>query len=130
MYLARLGGAVLADGRILLKIGRSADVSRRMAELNAGLPSPLGLRWRSEATWSYRDAVTAHAAEQEMLARWSAAGWSAGSEFLAVDADGLSRVAGVGPVLTGRSARPRPPTDPVRQGSPGGRMRHRARRRD
>ena len=102
VYIARLAGAVLHDGRQLAKIGRSADVARRMEDLNEGLPVPLGLRWRAIATWQYPDAAGAHAAEQAMLARCGGAGWSVGGEFIAVDAGDLTSIVTAGPCVTGR----------------------------
>ncbi len=129
VYLALLHGAVLDDGHVLAKVGRSADVARRMDELNGGLPAPLGLRWRPLSVWRYRDAASAHVAEQAMLARCGAAGCSAGGEFIVVTQDKLAGLSDAGPGLTGRSAPPRSHGERARRGSHPGRSRRRARRR-
>ncbi|MEG3172141.1 GIY-YIG nuclease family protein [Sphingomonas sp. ZB1N12] len=130
VYLARLHGVVLDDGRLLAKIGRSAQVARRMSELNGGLPAPLGVRWQSLATWQYRDAIAAHLAEQDLLARCAADGCSAGGEFLAISACALDGIVEAGPRITGRSDRQPSPNGRVRRGSRAARRTDRAPRRD
>lgn len=129
VYLARLTGVALTDGRMLAKVGRSADVGRRMGELNVGLPAPLGVSWRPVATWRFDCADAAHDAEQSMLASCAAAGLSVGGEFVAVTAEGLASIAAAGPLLSAGSARPRSPSAPYRRGWRGARRRGRARRR-
>lgn len=129
LYLARLHGATLHDGRALFKIGRSADVRRRMGELNFGLPGALGLEWVAMAVRAFPDAAGAHAAEQATLNGAAGAGWSAGGEFLALDAEGLSRLAAAFPGASSRSAPRRSPGDAGRLGSAGARRKGPARRR-
>ena len=126
VYLARLVGVVLADGRVLAKVGRSADVRRRMGELNGGLPVPLGVAWRAVATWRFDCADAAHNAEQSMLAGCAAAGLSVGGEFVAVTADGLASIATAGPPVSAGSARRRSPSVPGQRGSRGAHRRRRA----
>lgn len=106
LYLAVLRGARLADGRLFAKIGFSEDVGRRMRELGAGLPTPLGIAWVAVATRSYASATDAYDAEQAALARAAAGGLSIGGEFVAVSADALRSLVGD---VTGRSCPPRPP---------------------
>ncbi len=127
VYLAWLAGAALPDGRLLAKIGRSADVPRRMEELNGGLPAPLGMRWQAVATWPHRDAASAHTAEQAILARCDVSGLCVGGEFIAVDAEVLEAVAGTRGRVSGRSVLSRSPSGRGRRGLREGRRHDRAR---
>lgn len=69
------------DGRVLVKIGRTTDLDRRMAELTSGLPPgaaicyvPIGLRL-------FGLAADAHCFERRLLDICDREGWSLGGEF-------------------------------------------------
>jgi hypothetical protein len=87
VYLMQLDGPVerlLPNGHDpLLKLGLSNDVERRLAELNAGFPTILGLRWRKVRTWPCENGRAAWTLERAALLASHAAGWSLGGEFIA-----------------------------------------------
>lgn len=88
VYLLELSGPVERlvtpeDGlRPLLKLGLSNDVARRLRELNASFPEPLGLAWRLVRSWDCPDGASAWAVERAALTVCHAAGWSLGGEFV------------------------------------------------
>jgi hypothetical protein len=66
---------------VIVKIGRSTDVGRRIAELSAGYPP--GAALRLDPLWTIRcdTGAAAHSAERALLDHCDAQGWSLGGEF-------------------------------------------------
>lgn len=82
---ATLDGA--ADGLVFIKIGRSADTSRRRDELNWGFPPGCGLEWRIAADREFPSAEAAHALEQSILETLHGRGLCIGGEYARVRSD-------------------------------------------
>lgn len=89
VYVALLNGTGGNERRLFAKIGLSNDTTRRTDQLNFGFPPPLGLSWSIVATWTFPTAMLAYRTEQAILGSEAAAGRSAGSEFLIIEAGGL-----------------------------------------
>lgn len=77
--LAR-GFAPVADAA-LVKIGRTNDLKRRMAELASGLPSVSAIRYVPVELRMFATGKEAHAYERSLLDLCDVNGWSLGGEF-------------------------------------------------
>jgi len=89
VYLLLIGGPndVLApgiperDGFAVVKLGRTADLPRRMGELASGLPPGSAIRYLPIGLRMFASAEPAHVFERSMLDLCDSRGWSLGGEF-------------------------------------------------
>lgn len=89
IYILRLAGPLdhllpklrLSEDFLIVKIGRSNNVARRIVELSSGFPPGAALRF--ELLWTRRcnSVVDAHSAERALLDHCDIVGWSLGGEF-------------------------------------------------
>jgi hypothetical protein len=70
------------SGFATAKIGRTADLARRLDELSAGLPPDSAIVYVPVALRMFSSAGEAHAFEREMLDTCDSHGWSLGGEFV------------------------------------------------
>lgn len=92
VYLLKLAGPrshllAIDDSRPLLKLGLSNQIDRRLRELNAGFPTPLGVAWTLVQEWTCPDGVSAWAVERAALTACHKEGWSLGGEFVRCEVD-------------------------------------------
>lgn len=69
------------DGFAVVKLGRTADLVRRMDELTGGLPPTSSIRYIPIALRMFASAEPAHTFERSMLDLCDRRGWSLGGEF-------------------------------------------------
>lgn len=69
------------EDRVLVKIGRTSDLGRRMAELAGGLPPRALIRYVPIGLLTFASAAEAHRFERVLLNICDAQGWSVGGEF-------------------------------------------------
>lgn len=88
LYVFRLDGPVqsvfsqpIPHEMIVVKVGRSNDVQRRLSEMNAGFPSGLTIQWVQHFSHTYLTAMQAHNAEQNLLKNIHREKRSLGKEF-------------------------------------------------
>lgn len=79
--LERLFPARDLRGMTILKVGRSNDVARRVAELNCGFPPGAGLTWKLVLAHAFASADAAHDVEQALLGLVQQHGFAIGGEF-------------------------------------------------
>lgn len=99
VYLLLVDGplALLAPGRInapgwmIVKVGRSANLERRMAELASGLPPCSAIHYVPIAFRMFSAGREAHGFEREILDLCDVKGWALGGEFAYAPIDGLKR---------------------------------------
>ncbi|MBX3576088.1 MAG: GIY-YIG nuclease family protein [Rhizobiaceae bacterium] len=84
-----LAPQVEVDGRVLVKIGRTSDLDRRMAELAAGLPPGTLIRYVPISLREFGSSLNAHRFEQRLLGICDREGWSLGGEFAYAPLDAL-----------------------------------------
>lgn len=70
------------EGCAVVKVGRTANLPRRMAELASGLPPSASIRHIPIGLRSFSSAETAHAFERSILDLSDSKGWSLGGEFV------------------------------------------------
>lgn len=93
VYLMRLAGPLshtlngASDGFVFVKIGRSAEPSRRLEELNWGYPPGCGLSWRIEGRRTFAYVGSAHDFKQALLERLHRASLTVGGEYAHVPED-------------------------------------------
>lgn len=79
-------------GGVVVKIGRSNCLSRRLSQLNFGFPPAFAFQWKIRNKQKFRSANDAHAAEQQLLLTVEHKGYSIGKEFAVIperEIDGL-----------------------------------------
>ncbi|MFC3704764.1 GIY-YIG nuclease family protein [Devosia honganensis] len=84
-----LAPQVEVDGRALVKIGRTHDLDRRMAELTGGLPPCATIRYVPISLRVFSSGADAHRFEQRLLRICDQKGWSLGGEFAYASLDAL-----------------------------------------
>ena len=70
--------------KIVIKVGRTNDLKRRLKELNCGFPSAADVRWSLVQAQTFDTAGQAHAAEQQLLTDLERRGCSLGKEFAVI----------------------------------------------
>ena len=80
------------DGWSVVKVGRTADLERRMGELVSGLPPGAGIRYVPIAVRMFPTGIEAHDFERSVLDACDLAGWSLGGEFAHAPIADISRM--------------------------------------
>lgn len=70
-----------SPGHALIKIGRTSNLARRIAELSAGLPPMAAVHYVPISLRQFEAAGPAHEFERMLLDRCDERGWSLGGEF-------------------------------------------------
>lgn len=89
-------GIELDRDRVVVKLGRTADIDRRMAELASGLPPEAGIRYIPIGLRMFVSAMVAHHFERRLLDLCDGEGWSLGGEFAYAPLDALKSALATG----------------------------------
>jgi hypothetical protein len=108
----------ICQGWSVVKIGRSVDVERRMADLSGGLPPSTVIRYMPIAVRPFSSGCDAHRFERQLLDLCDRRGWALGGEFAYAPLDELMAAMSSSGHLFGNSGggapREKPSTYPIR----------------
>jgi len=99
LYVFRLDGPIstvfsrdVPADMIVVKVGRSNDVPRRLSEMNSGFPDVLTIKWAELFQHTFPTAMQAHTVEQNLLTYLHDAKFGLGKEFAMITEVQLSEM--------------------------------------